>query len=449
MSFNINEHSEVSQIQTVEDSTLGIMKWGQTNSYPQTLINLISQSPSAYPAVQMEAKFLRGQGFDGDDKIVHPTGLTLGELHYALCEDYARFRAFAIHANYNLNNKVSTMIPMRVPTLRFNRFDELNHASKIGYHPNFGLNSVERKLVLKPATKGNIKWFDKFNPKEEIIKKQIANSKDGILANYNGQLLYHSESGMNSYPIPPLQAPINYILSDIENSILVRKETSTGFVNTYLLKTTLGAEDESLYRIEQEIYNSQGARGTGKVITLSDLSPEEVNSTLLEEIGSGGGGSKASIESSILTQELDKKVIVGAYLIPPVLAGININNGFSGVDLEDAYSVFNAITRAGRRTIEKELNRVIASSEFASIGQIKVKPLSIQGEEEILTEEGVVEEEVARVDRNPLSGRQEQSLQRIVRNYHKGKMTREQAEDQLSQDLGFDEKRINTWLGAK
>ena len=449
MSFNINEHSEVSQIRTIEDSSLGIMKWGQTNSYPQTLINLISQSPSAYPAVQMEAKFLRGQGFDGDDKIVHPTGLTLGELHYALCEDYARFRAFGIHANYNLNSKVSTMIPMRVPTLRFNRFDELSHSSKIGYHPNFGLNSVEQKLVLKAANKGNIKWFDRFNPKEEIVKKQITNSKDGLLANYNGQLLYHSEAGMNSYPIPPLQAPINYILSDIENSVLVRKETSTGFVNTYLLKTTLGAEDESLYRIEQEIYNSQGARGTGKVITLSDLSPEEVNSTLLEEIGSGGSGSKASIESSILTQELDKKVIVGAYLIPPVLAGININNGFSGVDLEDAYSVFNAITRAGRRVIEKELNKVIAASEFASIGQIKVKPLSMGIEEEILGEDIDVEQEVAKVDRNPLSGRQEQSLQRIVRNYHKGKMTREQAEDQLASDLGFDEKRINTWLGAK
>jgi hypothetical protein len=51
------------------------------------------------------------------------------------------------------------------------------------------------------------------------------------------------------------------------------------------------------------------------------------------------------------------------------------------------------------------------------------------------------------INRNPLTGRQEQGLQRIVRNYNKGKITRAQATDMLRSDFKFDDDRINTWLG--
>ena len=381
MSFNIQLHKELTQVTTRQDTALGIMKWGLDNSFPQTLKNLIEQSPSAKPAVSRTAKFYKGSGFIGEDTVVSPYGLTLKQVVSIIADDYATFEAFAIHCNFNIKGQPVSITPMRIAELRFNEFDELNYASKIGYHENFGRNSEVQKTITNTVTAGKIRWIDRFNPGVAIEQIMLLGSGEETdakrltkgIGRYRGQLLYHSESGHSSYPIPPLQAPINFVLSDVENSILVRKETATGFMNSYLLKSSMDSEDPTLIALELAIDEAQGARGSGKIITLSGLSPEEVNSTLLEEIGGGGAGSRGSIiESAADAYALAQRVINGAYLIPPILAGADQKTGFSSADLKEAYLVFNTITQGGRDVIEAELNRILKASVF------NVEPISIR-----------------------------------------------------------------------
>jgi hypothetical protein len=371
--FDIQTHREVTLVETVQDTTLGIMKWGRSNSFPQTLKNLIEQSPCAKPAVARTAKFYKGQAFVGEDEVISHQGLTLKNLVSILSDDYAYFEAFAIHCNFNIKGVVSSITPLRVSDLRFNEFDELNNSSKIGYHPNFGLNAVVRKTIANYVTKNKIKWIDRFNIK--AVPGQIEAKKGGI-ANYQGQVLYYSEAGHSSYPVPPLQAPINYVLSDIENSILVRKETSTGFINTYLLKTMLDESDPNLIALENAIDSAQGARGSGKVITLAGLSPEEMTNTVLEKMDGSSGSGGSIIENATKAFELDQKVINGAYLIPPILSGSDQKTGFSQADLADAYFVFNATTQAGRDCIESEINKILANSVF-NTKSIKLQKLKL------------------------------------------------------------------------
>lgn len=373
MSFEIQKHRELTQVETKQDAALGIMRWGRDNSFPQTLKNVIEQSPSAKMATTRTSRFYKGAGFDGENEIINAYGLTLKKLVGILADDYADFEAFAIQCNYNIKGQVTSLNPIRIATLRFNEFDELNYASKIGYHPDFGRNSEVRKTIEMLPTRDSIKWFNRFNP--NAVEAQIEKTEGGI-SNYLGQVSYFSEAGHSSYPISPLQAPINFVLSDVENSILVRKETSTGFINTYMLKTTLDSEDSTLIALERAIEDAQGARGTGKVITFSGLSPEEVGNTLLEEMGGGGAGSKAIIESAQMAYELDREVITGAYLIPPALAGIQQKSGFSGADLQEAYYVFNALTQTGRDAIEAELNQILAHSVFKT-RDISIKKLTL------------------------------------------------------------------------
>lgn len=373
MSFSIEQHKEVTQITTYQDTALGIMRWGIQNSFPKTLENLIKQSPSAYPAVKRTAKFYKGAGFEGEDEIINQNGLTLKKVVSILADDYAIYGAFALQCNFNIKGEVTSINPMRVADLRFSEFDELNYANKIGYHYNFGKNSEIQKTIQNTPTRRKIKWFNRYNPK--AVFKQIDNTTGGI-SNYLGQILYHSDEGFSSYPIPPLQPAINYLLSDIENSILVRKETSTGFINSYILKTTLDSEDASLIAVENAIEEAQGARGTGKVITFSGLAPEDLNATVLEEIGGGSGTRSGIINSAKTAYELDKDVINSAYLIPPALAGIEQKSGFSGKDLEEAYFTYNAITQNGRDTIESELNRVLKDSVF-NTKEIAIKKLKL------------------------------------------------------------------------
>lgn len=373
MAFKLEEHRELVQVQTYQDSALGIMKWGIQNTFPQTLKNLIEQSASARPAVSRTAKFYKGQGFKGEDTIVSPFGLTLKKVVSILADDYATFEAFAIHCNFNMKGIVSGITPIRITDLRFNEFDELNFASKLGYHENFGLNSEVRKTTLKAVTKSAIRWIDRFNPNKVI--GQIDETKGGV-GNFKGQILYHTETGHSSYPIPPLQSAINYVLSDVENGILMRKETSTGFISSYILKTMLDNEDPNLIALEAAFEEAQGARGNGKIITMSGLSQEEMNGTILEEIA-GGSGARSAIVSSISDAfTLDQKVINGAYLIPPILAGVDVTTGFSQESLKDAYFVFNAQTQSGRDIIESELNRVLKYSVF-NLPKIRIQKLSL------------------------------------------------------------------------
>lgn len=390
MSFSIQTHRELTQIETKQDVSLGIMRWGRDNHFPQTMLNVVQQSPSAKMATKRTAKFYKGAGFDGENEIINAYGLTLKRLVDIMADDYAMYEAFALQVNYNLKGQVTSINPMRISTMRFNEFDDLNYASKIGYHPDFGRNSEIRMVNEVAPTRSDIKWFHRFNPK--AVVNQIKKTKGGI-GNYLGQVSYYSEAGHSSYPIPPLQASINYVLSDVENSILVRKETATGFINTYMLKTTLDSEDSTLIALERAIEDAQGARGTGKVITFAGLSPEEVNSTLLEEMGGGGAGSQAVVESAKLAYELDREVITGAYLIPPALAGIDQKSGFSGADLQEAYYVFNAITQGGRDAIEAELNRILDYSVFDA-RDIKIKKLSLDVQEEQVEGEDNEEETI-------------------------------------------------------
>ena len=378
MSFNIQTHKELTQVETRQDAALGIMRWGRDNSFPQTLINVIQQSPSAKMATSRTAKFYKGSGFDGESEVINAYGLTLKKLVGILADDYANWEAFAIQCNYNIKGQVTSMNPIRISQLRFNEFDELNYASKIGYHPDFGRNSEVRKTIDQSASRDNIKWFNRFNP---LAAPAQIEKEEGGISNYLGQVSYYSEAGHSSYPISPLQASVNFVLSDVENSILVRKETSTGFINTYMLKTTLDSEDSTLIALERAIEEAQGARGTGKVITFSGLSPEEVGNTLLEEMGGGGAGSQAIIESAQMAYELDREVITGAYLIPPALAGIQQKTGFSGADLQEAYYVFNALTQGGRDAIEAELNAILDNSVFKT-KDVSIKKLALDLQDE-------------------------------------------------------------------
>ena len=450
--FYLQAHREVAQIFTQEDTTLGIMKWGYTNTFPQSLLNLIEQSASAKPAIKRTSKFYKGAGFDGENEIVSSRGLTLKNVAAIMADDYATWEAFAVHCNYNLEGKVTSINPMRIADLRFNRFDELNYASKVGYHYNYGGNSEIRKQIQQSVTSADIKWFDRFNP--NAVGAQISEVEGGI-SNYLGQVLYHSESGHSSYPISPLQAPVNYLLSDVENSILVRKETSTGFINSYLLKTSMDSEDATLIALENAIAQAQGARGTGKIITFSGLSPDELNSTLLEEIGGGGGSAKAIIESATLTYELNQKILTNAYQIPPALAGVDNSTGFSGEDITEAYFIFNAITQGGRDAIEASLNRILDNSIFQT-RDVRIKKLSLD-EEEILPEgehvTGVPEgDQIPEANEaemfKSMSGREVQKLMSTARKYSKGTITRGQAEQMLS-GFGLSQEQMAVWLDSE
>jgi hypothetical protein len=378
MAFQLDTFRELAQVTTYQDQALDVMRWGRNNAFPQTLKNVIDQSPSAKPSVERTIRFLRGRSFDGENTVVNPIGTTLSDVVDFCAREYAYFGGFSLQTNWNIAGGVSSIYPLSLTDLRFQSLDELNYSVKIGYHPNFGLNSKIRKTISNTPTRGKIKWFDRFNP--GYVGEQI--EKVGEISKYNGQILYVSNEGHSEYPIPWLQPSINYVLSDVENSILVRKETSTGFINSYILKSTLSNEDPNLQALEKSIQEVQGARGSGKVITFAGLSEAEVQGTLLEAIAGGAGTAGTIIDAATKTFKLDRDVILGTYLIPPILGGADQSTGFTSDELKDAYFVFNANTQSGRDLIQNNINRILRESDFG-VKEIQLRKLKLDEDEEL------------------------------------------------------------------
>lgn len=376
MAFNLDGFTELTQITTRQDTALGLMRWGNSNSFPQTLKNIVEQSPLAKAAVDRTATFFKGGSFEGEDTIVNPNGLTLRQLVDTLADELALFGGLSYHCNFNIKGKVTSLSPISITDGRFKGLDELYYSSKVGYHPNFGKNDNVVKTIQNHPTADKILFHNRFNPNTVLEEIQ----KAGGTGKYKGQLLYYSNSGFSSYPIPPLQSAINYVLSDVENSIMVRKETATGFLNSYILKTSLSSDDPNLVAFEAALNEAQGSRGKGKIITFSGLPPEDLSCIILEEIGAGASGTATSIKASADAMQLSRAIIQGAYLIPPILGGGDQSTGFTTSELEDAYFVFNAITQNGRKIISKQVSLALENSEF-QIKEINIPKLKLDKEE--------------------------------------------------------------------
>ena len=111
--------------------------------------------------------------------------------------------------------------------------------------------------------------------------------------------------------------------------------------------------------------------------------------------------------------------------------------------------MFNAITKQGRDTIQREVNKILKAGSFG-IDSIKLTSITLDVEGVGSGESESLEAEESKVADNTtltnLTGRQLQGIQRIVRKYNKGEITEGQASQLLKQGYGFDDKAVDEWL---
>ena len=374
MSFSIENHREYALVHTVENVNLDIMSWGEDNSFPQTYLNLLGQSPIGSSAQSKIADFIGGQGITkGGDLVINTLGTTLNELVEQLANSLSIWEALALQTAYNVNYDVSSISPMNIAELRLATFDNLNSASQIGYHHDYANNSEIKRNAETMVTASDIRRYDRYNPNN--VASQV--EKAGLLANYLGQILYYSKTGKSSYPKPPLQAQLNFVISDSQTSTLLRKASTTGFHGTTLLKTP---EDGNTDRYEDMIIainKAQSVNHAGKVIHIPDCTKEEMGYKFLEnlEVGTAGRGMIESVEKTI---GINQNMILSAYQIPPILGGITVSTGFSTTAMEDAYTILNASTQPKRNIIEQQLKKVLDNSIWKNEDiDLTIKPLEL------------------------------------------------------------------------
>jgi hypothetical protein len=290
------------------------------------------------------------------------------------------------------------------------------------------------------------------------------------------QILYVKEyrPGMNVYSLPGYFGALNYIESDVEVSKHVLGNAQTGFSASKLITLPNGEPSPEEKRLVSRQFDNMYTGADGKKYLLAF-----VNDLTRKPIVDDLGASDLTKEDFGRVDELiQTNIFSGHQITSPDLFGIAVPGQLGNrQQLRDSYEIFNnTYVRYKQMQIEGVFNML---GQYAGVTEeLKLQPvdpigidfsenviLQVAPKEWILeklgidpTQYGIVAETEQPMAASPLSvnehikglkGREWQNMQRIIRDFNKGKITREQASSMLKGGYALSDEEVSTWLGAE
>jgi hypothetical protein len=329
----------------------GIYSWGAYNDQPQRVLALIAASGTATRCVGRYSRFIVGRGFADPilyKSVIDRDGNTMDKLLQLTSKDFASLNGFAIHVRYNGLGQVIERKYMPFADTR------LTTDGMIAYYDNWDGTSE-----IKRYNKADIVKINRFNPSKVI--EEINAIGDGKMdyatkvQNYQGQVLWYSIAGHDTYPLAPCDSVLEDIETDYQAKLYKNKNIRTSFTASGMLINMGKSEtEEQRTAIQDSLTEYQGAESAGNMMYGEVDSKEETPTWIPFGVDQANDTRFKYHEESV---ELS---IVKAYAIPPVLAGIMIAGKLgTSSELEDAYMIYNSETEPERIIVEEQFNRLL------------------------------------------------------------------------------------------
>jgi hypothetical protein len=290
------------------------------------------------------------------------------------------------------------------------------------------------------------------------------------------QILYVKEyrPGMNVYSLPGYFGALNYIESDVEVSKHVLGNAQTGFSASKLITLPNGEPSPDEKRAVSRQFDNMYTGADGKKYLLAF-----VNDATRKPIVDDLGASDLTKEDFSRVDELiQTNIFSGHQITSPDLFGI-ATAGQLGTrqQMRDSYEIFNnTYIRYKQMQIEGVFNML---GQYAGVTvELKLQPvdpigidfsenviLQVAPKQWILEKLGIdptqynlpleTEQPMAASPLNVnehikgLKGREWQNMQRIIREFNKGKISREQATAMLKAGYALTDEEVSTWLGSE
>ena len=341
------------------NQTFGILNYDLDNAYPQRMLELVAQSPTAKDCWNKRAKFIAGNGFEEQElgkQIINAKGLTISKLLKAVAQDMALFTGFGIHINYNANFKVCSVNYVKFEDIRMGDIDNIETADMYGVYADWG------KKTWKHVSRSKIAFIDKYNPDAEVIKKQV--TKAGGWKNYKGQLYYFNPA-VDDYPLIEADS----VWEDFETEAGIKtfnnREVTTGFLPSTMLfmqsrreeADNVGPDVEQsignqISQLEKDLGTFQGAKSAQKIIVIEyedesqkpEFQPYSIqnNDKLFE-------ATEKSVEARIIK----------GFSVPKELINAEKSSGLSnGGEKKQAIREFNDNTAAERSALSESFEEI-------------------------------------------------------------------------------------------
>jgi hypothetical protein len=448
MEIQVLTFAEAKQPEYKEKKGEGYMQYGQNNDYPQYLLDLFNKSAKHNAIVRGKVNYIVGNGWTGEQPIVKQVNReeTLNDLTKKVALDIELFGGAYIQVIWSvMGEQIAELWHCDYTKIRTNKDN-----TQFWYKEDWKATRNQEKAEVYAA----------FNPKNPI----------GV------QILYVKEyrPGMNVYSLPGYFGALNYIESDVEVSKHVLGNAQTGFSASKLITLPNGEPSPDEKRAVSRQFDNMYTGADGKKYLLAF-----VNDATRKPIVDDLGASDLTKEDFGRVDELiQTNIFSGHQITSPDLFGIATPGQLgSRQQMRDSYEIFNnTYIRYKQMQLEGVFNML---GGYAGVTEeLKIQPtdpigiefsenviLQVAPKEWILeklgidpTEYGVVAETQQPMAASPLSvnehikglkGREWQNMQRIIRDFNKGKITREQASSMLKGGYALSEEEVATWLGSE
>lgn len=448
MEIQVLTFAEAKQPEYKEKKGEGYMQYGQNNDYPQYLLDLFNKSAKHNAIIRGKVNYIVGNGWAGEEAIVKKVNReeSLIDLTKKVALDLELFGGAYIQVIWSvMGEQVAELWHCDYTKIRTNKDN-----TQFWYKEDWKATRNQEKAEI----------YNAFNP---------ANP-------YGVQILYVKEyrPGMNVYSLPGYFGALNYIESDVEVSKHVLGNAQTGFSASKLITLPNGEPSPDEKRAVSRQFDNMYTGADGKKYLLAF-----VNDATRKPIVDDLGASDLTKEDFGRVDELiQTNIFSGHQITSPDLFGIAVPGQLGNrQQMRDSYEIFNnTYIRYKQMQLEGVFNML---AKYAGVTvELKLQPvdpigidfsesviLQVAPKEWILeklgidpTQYGMPLETEQPMAANPLSvnehikglkGREWQNMQRIIRDFNKGKITREQASSMLKGGYALTDEEIFTWLGAE
>lgn len=315
-------------------SSRDYVNWGKDNKLPQYLFDTYLGCSELQSLVNTISDYILGAGIESNYSLESDNGDTLEEVIQKCILDYVLFGGFSVEC---IRNKVEQVVRVNYVNVMNIR---VNEALTTAYISNEWNTWSAKDLVTLPL----------FNK-----KKQQAH----FILYYRGALT------RNINPIPIWFSGLKSAETLIETRNFNLNNITNNFsANGMLALNGVELSQEELKRVTEEVEsNYSGSDNAGRIIVVNNPNQEgKVEFTRLQP------DNTADLYAAL--QENATNDLYVSFRINKMLVGQNVQTGFSQMEFENAYKLFDA-------TVIKPLQNNIRKV-FAQIGiEIEFKPFKI------------------------------------------------------------------------
>ena len=424
----------------------GYVQFGEDNLYPNFLLEKINKSSKHNGIVLGKVNYIIGNGISyksGRENIIPNKNETLNDFLKKISTDIEIFGGVYIELHYNALGQVGAM-----------------------YHVPY-----QKVRANKDQTQYYIKdWTQSVRVQAEVVAAYNPNIKQGK------QILCYKEyrPGLDIYSYPNYIGALNWIEIDIELSKYHLSTIKNGMFSSKLINFNEGRPSPEEQQVVESKFKKKftGSENAGGIVLSFSDDPAKAPTVL------DLSNTDLDKHFEILNKTTEQQIFAGHQVTSPMLFGIKTEGQLGGrTEIRDAYEIFkNTYVNDKQRSLEilfTEISKLWGIDDEMVIAPIE--PIGFEFSEATIKEvapkawilekigidlskypealpavkpEVLPAQQSAQVNENlkNLTGRQWQGVNRIIRNFEKGKINKEQAKLLLKSSLGLSDEEISIML---